>query len=99
VDAGKLAFIFFGSSGDLNTNRQAKRIVDLYHRVDQKALKFIIVDVDNPPNDQGKSLIKKYYKGYVPSQVLLDREGKLYWDQTGETDMTTMKSQIEKCSK
>jgi hypothetical protein len=99
VSTGKPVFIFFGSSGDLNTNRQAKRVVDLYHKADTRTLKFIIVDVDNPPNDLGKALIKKYYKGYVPSQVLLDKEGKLIWDQTGETDTQTLKNQLDKVSK
>lgn len=96
TDASKPTFIFFGASGDLNTNRQAKRVVDFYHKLNANAAKFVIIDVDHPANDGAKALIKTYYKGYIPSQVLIDKSGKAVWNQTGETELSAVKTQIEK---
>ena len=95
VEAGKRAFIFFGASGDLNTNRQAKRVVDLYHKMTANTAKFIIIDVDHPANEGAKSLIKSYYKGYIPTELLIDKNGKVSWNQTGETDLSVLKGQLE----
>ncbi len=95
VDTGKPAFIFFGASGDLNTNRQAKRVVDFYHKISAGSAKFIIIDVDHPANDGAKALIKSYYKGYIPTEVVLDKTGKMSWNQTGETDLSALKGMLE----
>jgi hypothetical protein len=96
LDQSKSTFVFFGASGDLNTNRQAKRVVDFYHKINAKALSFIIIDVDHPANDGAKTLIKNYYKGYIPSQVLLDKTGKVVWNQTGEVDLSNLKAKLDK---
>jgi hypothetical protein len=95
-DQSRSTFIFFGASGDLNTNRQAKRVVEFYHKINAKALNFIIIDVDHPPNDGAKTLIKNYYKGYIPAQVLLDKAGKVVWNQTGEVDLSNLKAKLDK---
>jgi len=89
-------FIFFGASGDLNTNRQAKRLVDLYKKISTRSIKYIVIDVDHPPNDDAKSLIKSYYHGYIPSEVLLDKSGKQAWSHDGEADFAAVKNQVEK---
>jgi hypothetical protein len=96
LDQTKPTFVFFGASGDLNTNRQAKRVVDFYHKINAKALSFVIIDVDHPANDGAKTLIKSYYKGYIPSQVLIDKSGKVVWNQTGETDLNNLKAKLDK---
>ncbi|HEY9774984.1 MAG TPA: hypothetical protein V6C81_14565 [Planktothrix sp.] len=93
---GKPAFLFFGASGDLNTNREAKRVVDLYKKVSSKQIKFILLDVDHPPNDDARKLIKTYYKGYIPEQVVIDKTGKVLFNQIGEVEMGVLKSQIDK---
>lgn len=92
VEPGRPALIFFGAPGDLNTNRQAKRVVQLYqkHRDDTK---FIIVNVDDP-NSGARELIKSYYPGYVPAQLLIDRSGKKVWSQVGETSRKQMSGRI-----
>jgi hypothetical protein len=101
LEPGRAALVFFGAAGDLNTNRQAKRVVELYRKeLDRKeldnGLKFIVVDVDHPSNDDGKKLIKAYYKGYIPYQVLIDRNGRVNWNQIGEVELSVLKKQIEK---
>lgn len=93
---GRPTFIFFGAAGDLNTNRQAKRIVDLYRKNRSTALKFLILDVDHAQSPECKKLLKEYYRGYIPFQVLLNKSGEKTWSQTGEVDNRLMQLQVDK---
>lgn len=95
IDSGKPTLIFFGASGDLNTNRQAKRLVGVYNKFKTKHLKFIVIDVDHSPNTQTTELIKKHYKGYIPCQVLLDDSGNSVWTKSGEIQEGDVVKQIE----
>jgi hypothetical protein len=95
IDSGKPTLIFFGASGDLNTNRQAKRLVGLYNKFKTKNLKFIVVDVDHSANTKATDLIKKHYKGYIPCQVLLDESGNSVWSKSGEVQEGDVAKQIE----
>jgi hypothetical protein len=92
VEPGRPALIFFGAPGDLNTNRQAKRVVQLYDK-HRDNTKFIIVNVDNP-SDAGRDLIRKYYPGYVPAQLLLDKSGTKVWSSVGEISRKKISGQI-----
>ncbi len=101
VEPGRPALVFFGAAGDLNTNRQAKRLVELYRKeLDRKEsdrdLKFIVIDVDHPGNEDGKKLIRAHYKGYIPCQVLLDKDGRATWNQIGEVESSVVKKQIDR---
>lgn len=96
LDPSKVTFIFYGASGDLNTNRQAKRLVDLYKQFSAKALKFILIDVDHPVNAQATALIKNHYKGYIPFEVILDRGSKVVWSQIGEVENGVLNQQLER---
>ena len=87
--------IFFGASGDLNTNRQAKRLVDLYKKIQDK-VKVIVVDVDHPANANVVKLIKTYYKGYIPLNVILDKNGKVSSSHSGEMDGGELKSKLDR---
>ena len=95
VEAGRANLIFFGAAGDLNTNRQAKRLVDLYKKERDRGTKFIVVDVDHPLNEDARGLIKKYYQGYVPAQLLLDRAGQVQWREVGEVSRRKLHSHID----
>lgn len=88
--------IFFGASGDLNTNRQAARLVILYNQLRGKNLKFIVIDVGDLQSEEAKSLVGKYYKGYIPSQVLIDGSGRKVWSRIGEVELKVVKKQIRK---
>lgn len=96
VEAGKPCFIFFGAAGDLNTNRQSKRVVDLYKKYKNRQLKFVVMDVDNPGSAEAKQLIKNYYQGYIPGEVVLDKQGKTVWNHVGEADSEVLFTQVEK---
>ena len=98
LEPGKATVLFFGASGDLNTNRQAKRLVDLYKQVSSKPepVKFILIDVDHPSDDQAKSLLRNHYKGYIPFEVILDKSGKVVWSQIGEVETGSLAQQVDK---
>jgi len=95
IDQNKPTLIFFGAAGDLNTNRQAKRLIDLYKKIQDK-VKVIVVDVDHPANANVVKLIKTYYKGYIPLNVVLDKDGKLSTSHSGEMDTGELKSKIDR---
>lgn len=94
IESTKPCLIFFAAAGDLNTNRQAKRIVDLYKKYKDQ-VKFVVVDVDHPSNPETKQIIKTYYQGYIPQQVVIDKEGKTFWTHCGESDAVA--GQLDKC--
>lgn len=96
VESGRPAVLFFGASGDLNTNRQAKRLVDAYNKYGGKAIKFIVIDVDHPVNAEATKLVKTYYKGYIPFEVIIAKSGSVAWSKTGEVDGAELKAEIEK---
>ena len=95
-DAGRATLLFFGAAGDLNTNRQARRVVDLYKKFKDNQLKFIIVDVDHVGAAEAKQLLKSYYQGYIPQEVILDKQGKIYWTHIGEIDESSLAAQLDK---
>lgn len=80
----------------MNTNRQAKRLVELYKKLPDKSVKFIVIDVDKAPNADGKHLVATYYKGYIPGQVLFDKNGKQVWNHDGEIELNLVKAQVDK---
>lgn len=95
IAQGMPTLIFFGAAADLNTNRQAKRLVDLYKKLQDK-VKVIVIDVDHPVNADALKLIKSYYKGYIPLNVILDKAGKLSSSHSGEVDTGELKSKLER---
>src|SRR5271154_5896025 len=76
LDSSAVNFIFFGASGDLNTNRQARRVVEAYRKFHSDPIKFLVIDVDQTRRSEVKHLLKSYYKGYIPFEVLVDKDGK-----------------------
>jgi hypothetical protein len=75
--------IFFGTSHCWNTNREAERFVALYAK-EKEAVRFLVVDLDRPSTDQ-KSLVSRFYKGYIPTLAFLDRSGAVVYNRSGET--------------
>lgn len=93
VAPGKRNLIFFGAPGDLNTNRQARRVVEMSKKLSDT--KFIVINVDKPINDNAKVLINRYYPGYVPAQLVIDASGNVAWTHVGECSKKRLKSSLE----
>ena len=96
IASGRPTFLFFGASGDLNTNRQARRIIEVYKRYKSTDVKFVVIDVDHPSGAQARQLIKQHYTGYIPCEVLFDKGGKQKWSQAGEVEIPTIVNQLDK---
>lgn len=94
-DGVRPSFVFFGAAGDLNTNRQAKRVVDLYKKYKDQ-VKFLVIDVDHGTSPELKQLLKSYYQGYIPQEVLIDKDGKTSWTHIGEVDSGSLNGQVDK---
>lgn len=88
--------LFFGAAGDLNSNRQARRVVDLYKKYRSSGLKFVIVDVDEAESSAAKRLLAEYYRGYIPLSVIVDKSAKIKWSVDGEVELRVLQNQIDK---
>ena len=75
--------IFFGTANCWNTAREAERLVHLYPQYKDK-IRFVVVDLRNPSLAQ-QALIGRYYRGYIPTIAVIDRDGKVLYDRAGET--------------
>ena len=51
---------------------------------------FVVVDLDQKPSPPQNILIQKYYRGYIPHIVVLDKSGKPLYNQSGEVDEPTI---------
>jgi len=78
--------MFFGASHCWNTNREAERLVALYPKYRDR-VRFIIVDVNRPSAAQ-RPLMKSYYRGSIPTLVVLALDGGPVYARAGETART-----------
>ena len=70
--AGRPNYVIIYGEGCFNSKRQARRTVDLYQRY-RGRVNFVVVDLDTLRNPAQQELVKKYYKGYIPHVVVLDK--------------------------
>jgi hypothetical protein len=75
--------IFFGTSHCWNTNREAERFVALYAK-EKEIVRFLVVELEHPSSDQ-RTLVSRFYKGSIPTLAILDRSGRIVYNQAGET--------------
>jgi len=75
--------IFFGTSHCWNTNREAERFVALYAK-EREGVRFLVVDLEHPSAEQ-KALVTRLYHGSIPTVAFLARDGRVVYDQAGET--------------
>ena len=47
-------------------------------------MQFVIIDMDKHRSGEQQRLVKKYYKGYIPHVVILDAEGNVVYNRSGE---------------
>ena len=82
---GKPAYAIFYGEGCFNSKRQARRTVDLYEKYKGR-VQFVVVDLDRPRSPAQAELVKRFYKGYIPHVVVLDRDGKPAYNASGEVE-------------
>jgi hypothetical protein len=79
----RATIIFFGTAHCWNTNREAERLVSLYPKYRGK-IDFVVVDL-NRPSDEQRGLIAKYYRGFIPTIAVINKNARLLYDRAGET--------------
>jgi hypothetical protein len=93
--SGKPTYAIFYGEACFNSKRQARRTVELYDKYKVK-VHFFVVDLDRPLSAAQQELVKKYYKGYIPHVVILDRDGKTAYNSSGEVDSGDISNYLEK---
>src|SRR5438445_4456040 len=83
--SGKPAYAIFYGEGCFNSKRQARRTVELYEKYKGR-VQFVVVDLDRPRSPAQEELVKKFYKGYIPHVVVLNRDGKAAYNASGEVE-------------
>ena len=91
--SGKPAYAIFYGEGCFNSKRQARRTVELYEKYKGR-VQFVVVDLDRSPAQE--ELVKKFYKGYIPHVVVLNRDGKTAYNASGEVDAGEISKLLEK---
>lgn len=92
---GKPTYAIFYGEACFNSKRQARRTVELYGKYKGK-VQFVVVDLDRAKSTAQQELVNKYYKGYIPHVVVLDRDGKAAYNSSGEVDSEDISKYLEK---
>jgi hypothetical protein len=83
--AGQPNYVIIYGEGCFNSKRQARRTVDLYNKY-RAQVHFVVVDLDTRRSDEQQTLVKQYYKGYIPHVLVLGPRGEVLYNQSGEVD-------------
>lgn len=59
-------------------------------------MQFIVIDIDRKQSPAQQELVKKYYTGYIPHVVVLDRSGKALYNSAGEVEESTIEALLDK---
>jgi hypothetical protein len=93
--SGKPTYAIFYGEGCFNSKRQARRTVELYEKYKGK-VQFVVVDLDRPHSPAQQELVKKFYKGYIPHVVVLNRDGNTAYNASGEVEEGEISKVLEK---
>ena len=93
--SGKPTYAIFYGEGCFNSKRQARRTVELYEKYKGK-VQFVVVDLDRPRSPAQQELVKKFYKGYIPHVVVLNRDGNTAYNASGEVEEGEISKVLEK---
>jgi hypothetical protein len=69
--AGKPNYVIIYGKGRSNSNRQARRTVELYNKYGSQ-VHFVVVDLDVQPSPEQQQLVKQFHKGYIPPDLCTD---------------------------
>ena len=83
--AGKPNYVIIYGEGCFNSKRQARHTVSLYETYRDR-VNFVIVDLDRPRSPEQQELVGKYYRGYIPHVVVLDKSGNALYNASGEVE-------------
>ena len=91
----KPSYVIIYGEGCFNSKRQARRTVELYEKYKGR-VQFVVVDMDKPRSAAQEDLVKRFYKGYIPHVTVLNRDGKIAYNTSGEVDAADISKVLEK---
>lgn len=53
-------------------------------------MQFVIIDLDKKRPSEQQKLVEKYYEGFIPHVVVLDKNGKARYNSAGEVAESTI---------
>jgi hypothetical protein len=98
VHTGKPAYVIFTIHQCFNSKNQARRTVDLYQKYAGK-VDFITVDLDVPLSKEQKELKDRFYRNYIPHVVVIDGDGNVLYNRSGEIGTDALSILLDKALK
>jgi hypothetical protein len=92
------SYVIIYGEGCFNSKRQARRTVDLYEKYKGR-VQFVVVDMDRPRAPAQEDLVKRYYKGYIPHVTVLNKDGKIAYNSSGEVEEGEIANVLDKALK
>jgi len=77
-------YMFFYGEKCYNSKRQARTTVHMYEKYKDR-VHFVIVDLDKLESPEQKLLKNKYFIGWIPHTTVLDKNGNVVFDYSGDT--------------
>jgi len=62
-------------------------------------VQFVIIDLDKQRSAEQQQLVRKYYKGYIPHVVVLDKAGEAVYDSAGEVEESDLSAILDRSLK
>ena len=62
----------------------------------QGRVHFVIIDLDRKQKADLQELVRKYYRGYIPHVLILDRTGNPVYDRSGEVEELVVSGILDK---
>ena len=59
-------------------------------------MQFVIIDLDKKRSKEQQKLVEKYYGGYIPHVVVLDKNGKTLYSLASEVEESTISKILDK---
>jgi thioredoxin-like negative regulator of GroEL len=69
--------------------------VELYKKYKGR-VQFVIIDLDQERPPAQDTLVHKYFEGYIPHVVVVDRFGRTLYSQAGEVDEDVIERLLDK---
>jgi hypothetical protein len=90
LEKGKPNVVFMYGEFCYDAKRQAERTVEMYRDYGDR-VHFVIIDLSRPiPKLTQMPLVHKYFTGLFPQTTIIDKDGKVLLDYTGEIDDATL---------
>jgi hypothetical protein len=91
---GQVNYVIMYGEGCFNSKRQARRTVSLWEKYKGR-VNFVVIDLDHKQSTAQQDLVGKYYKGYIPHVLVLDKSGQAVYNQSGEVEESAISAVLD----